>query len=298
MDLVLLESLVAVTDEGTITAAADRLSISQSALSRRLQQLETELDAELLVRGRHGAELTGLGEATVARARSLLLRYEELRRDLRELQGLTAGTVRVGGGATVTSFLLPPAIAAFEAEHPGIRFYVKEAGSYEIAGDVVGGDLELGLVTLPIPERDLTVQKLMDDDIVLVGRRDHPLAGRKARPADLDGCPVIAFEPGSAIRQIIDGSLAQAGVEVDVSMELRSIPSILRMVATTRSLAFVSRVSLPSEPDLCVIPVRGLTIRRALALAMRRGFPLSPAARAFAATLHRTIDRGNRPPSR
>jgi DNA-binding transcriptional LysR family regulator len=285
MDLVLMESLVAVADEGTITSAAQRVNISQSALSRRLQQLESELEAELLVRGRHGAELTVLGQATVAHARTILARYEELRRDLSDQQGLTTGAVRVGGGATVTSFILPPAIAAFQSRYPDIRFYVKEAGSHEIAADVASAQIELGLVTLPVPARDLSVRELMRDDIVLVARRDHALAERKVRPSDLQGCPFIAFESGSAIRQIIDANLLRAGVEVDVAMELRSIPSILRMVATTGSLAFVSRVSLPSEPELCALAVRGLVIQRTLALVTRRGFPLSPSAQAFAASL-------------
>ncbi len=286
MDLVLLESLVVVADEGSLTAAADRLHVSQSALTRRLQQLERELGADLLVRGRHGAELTGLGKSTIAHARSLLSQYDEMLRDLSERQGLTVGTVRIGGGATVTSFILPPAIARFQSEHPGIRFYVKEAGSLEIAADVGSGAIEVGVVTLPVPDRSLNVCHLMRDDIVLVGRRDHHLAGRKVRATDLKGLPMIAFESGSAIRQIIDAHLAQAGVEVDVCMELRSIPSILRMVVATHSFAFVSRAGLSSEPDLCCIDVRGLKVQRKLALVTRAGFPLSPAAQSFATYLN------------
>ena len=105
--------------------------------------------------------------------------------------------------------------------------------------------------------------------------------------ADLEGQPFVAFEPGSAIRQIIDNGLRIAGVQIDVVMELRSIPSILRMVATTGSLAFVSRVSLAAEPDLRPVPVRGLTISRGLGLATRHGIPLSAAAEAFARLLRR-----------
>jgi DNA-binding transcriptional LysR family regulator len=285
MDLVLLESLVSVADQGTITAAAGRLSVSQSALSRRLQQLESELNAVLLVRGRNGIELTSLGHATVIHAKSLLSRYEELCRDLSEQQGLTSGRLRVGGGATVTSFLLPRAIATFQRAHPGVRFYVKEGGSRDIAEKVGAGELDLGLVTLPVAQHGLSLQDLTRDEIVLVGRKDDPLAGKTARAGDLSGRAVIAFESGTAIRQVIDARLFGAGIKIDVTMELRSIPSILRMVATTGLLAFVSRMSLPSEPDLCIIPMRGVTIERTLALATRRDVPLSPAALAFAGTL-------------
>jgi DNA-binding transcriptional LysR family regulator len=189
--------------------------------------------------------------------------------------------VRVGGGATVTSFLLPAAIAEFLGSHASIRFYVKEAGSHEIAQAVAAGELELGVVTLPVRVPEVEVTDLMRDDIVLVGRTDHPLASRRVATRDLQGQSFIAFERDSAIRQIIDARLRRAGIEIEVSMELRSVPSILRMVATTQSLGFVSSLSLAAEPSVRAIPVRSFSISRRLGLVTRRAFPLSPAAARF-----------------
>jgi hypothetical protein len=115
---------------------------------------------------------------------------------------------------------------------------------------VSAGDLELGVVTLPVPTRDLDITELAVDEIVLVARADHPFATRRVPVTDLDGQPFVAFESGSAIRQIIDAALRAAGVEIDVVMELRSIPSILRRWSPPPvSLAFVSRLSLPAEPS-------------------------------------------------
>lgn len=282
MDSVLLESFVAVAEERTVTAAAQRVHISQSALSRRLQQLELELGAQLMVRGRHGVELTDLGGQVLVHARALVGGYRELRRDVEAHLGLHQGTIRLGGGATVTSYLFPSAIARFQAEHPGVRFYVKEAGSLEVATDVAGGGVELGVVTLPVPTDRLVVSDLMVDDIVLVAAAGHPALARPLRPSDLRAHTLIAFEPGSAIRQIIDSRLRRAGVEPEVVMELRSIPSILQMVASTRSLAFVSRLSVEADPNVRAVPVRGLSISRRLGVVTRKGFPLSPAARQFA----------------
>ncbi len=285
MDLVLLRSFLAVADAGTISEGADRVNISQSALSRRLQQLEADLGADLLVRGRHGVELTGLGRQAADHARAIVARYDRLREDVAGQLGLEKGTIRVGGGATVTSYLLPPHIAEFRSAHPGVRFHVKEAGSREIAADVAAGELELGIVTLPIQDRELELSRLSTDEIVLAARSDHELARGAVSAGDLVGQPFVAFESGSAIRKVIDSALAASGVELDVVMELRSIPSILRMVATTGYLAFVSAVSLASEPGLSRVPVRGLTVSRTLGLATRRGIPLSPAASEFASML-------------
>ncbi len=282
MDLVLIRSLIAVADAGSITEAAEQVHVSQSALSRRLQQLETDLGTRLLVRGRHGVELTDLGRQVLEAGRSIVARYDAVRRSIVEQQNLERGIVRIGGGATVTSFMLPAAIASFQSRYPGIRFHVKEAGSSEIAASVASGELELGILTLPLAGRDLETEVLVSDRIVLVSRSDHPLADRRDLEAgDLEGLPFVAFEPGSAIRQHIDAALRDAAVHVDVVMELRSIPTILRMVSVTGNLAFVSQVSVATEPGLCVLEVRGLSIARTLALATRREMPLSAPTEAF-----------------
>jgi DNA-binding transcriptional LysR family regulator len=287
MDVTRLRSLLAVAEAGSITEAAQLEHLSQSALSRRLQQLEGDLGAQLLVRSRHGIELTAVGRQAVEGARGIVARYDRLRREIVEQIGLEGGTVRIGGGATVTSYLLPPRIAEFQSAHPGIRFYVKEAGSREIAADVSAGELELGVVTLPVPPADLGIAELGGDEIVLVARTDHPFTARRIRLADLEGQPFVAFEHGSAIRQTIDAAMRAAGVHIDVVMELRSIPTMLRMVATAGLLAFVSRVSLAGETGVRPVDVRGLEVSRRLGLATRVGFPLSAPAAAFAGSLRR-----------
>jgi DNA-binding transcriptional LysR family regulator len=287
MDLVLLRSLLAVADAGTVTDAAESIHVSQSALSRRIQQLEADLGATLMVRGRHGVELTDVGRLTVEQGRTIVDRYDQLRRDIVATLGLQRGEVRVGGGATVTSFLLPAAIAEFQSEYPAILFRVKEAGSHEIAADVGAGRLDLGVVTLPVSEPDLELTELIRDEIVLVARSDHPLAGKRASIRDLVGKTFVGFEQGTAIRQIIDRALLAAGVRLEVVMELRSIPSILKMVATTGSLAFVSRLSLTQESGIVPVPIRGLSISRMLGLASRHGSPPPAAAAGFSTVLRR-----------
>ncbi|MEM7406113.1 MAG: LysR substrate-binding domain-containing protein [Pseudomonadota bacterium] len=279
-----MRSLLAVAETGTITAAAQRLGLTQPALSRRIQQLEEDLDTKLLVRGRKGATLTDSGALAEQEARVLVARYEGLRTRISNLQGLDTGTVRLGGGATAIEFLVPPAIAQFQRQHPGIRFQVKEAGSREIEQDVINGTLELGLVTQPVlhgPE--LHTQSLFSDRIVLVAHVSHPLASRDSVAVEeLASLTLVGFEGGSAIRKIVDDALRRMAVQMNVVMELRSIPAILRMVATTGSLAFVSRLGTELQPDIREIPVSDLAVERELALVSRRGTELSAAARAFA----------------
>jgi DNA-binding transcriptional LysR family regulator len=286
MNLQHLRSLIAVADTGSITEASERIRITQPALSRRLQQLEEHFGAELLSRGRKGAQLTEIGRLVESEARILIARYDHLREQVRAHQGLEGGTVRIGGGATAVSFLLPKAIAVFQHQHPAVKFQLKEAGSNEVAEDVLSGHLELGLVTLPVKPRDLVVWPLLTDRIVLVAPRSHPLARQGEIDAQaLDGLTFVGFEADTAVRHIIDAALCGAGVEMNVVMELRSIPAILRMVATTGNLAFVSRLGVDTLEDVGEIRVRRLNIVRELAVIAKRGSSLSPAAQSFSTLL-------------
>ena len=282
MDLTLIRSFLSVAETGAITEAAERIGITQPALSRRLQQLEEHLGVELLVRGRKGVALTEIGRLVQSEAQTIVARYERMREMVTSHQRLEGGTVRIGGGATAVSYMLPEAIAAFQAAHPQVRFQMREAGSSEIADDVVAGHLELGVVTLPVRDRELDVTPLTTDRIVLVARHDHLLARkRRVRIQDLADQAFVAFEAGSALRQIIDSKLRDAGVEVNVVMELRSIPAILRMVSTTGNLAFVSQLGMEQQNDVVAVTVQGLRIERRLGIIARRGARLSPAADAF-----------------
>ena len=281
-----MRSFLAVADAGAITAASERINVTQPALSRRIRQLEDYFGAALLSRGRKGVALTEIGRLVAAEGRVLVGRYEQLAGQVASLQGLAGGTVRMGGGATAVSFILPPAIAAFQREHPGIRFQLKEAGSADVVRDVVDGALELGVVTLPVTNRELAIHALRSDPIVLVAPPDHPLARRRrVAVGDLAGHAFVGFEAGSAIRALIDTALRDAGVTMEIVMELRSIPAILRMVATTGSLAFVSRLGLTGQDAVREITVEGLKVERRLGVITRKDRLLSPAAQAFSMRL-------------
>ena len=291
MDVLLLRSLVAVADHGAITEAAAALGVSQSALSRRIDQLEDALGAPLLERAGRGVALTAMGQIAAAEGRQLVQRYDRMKARIVEHLRLDAGVVRIGGGATAVGFLLPRAIAAFRKQHPRVVFQVKEAGSREIEAAVQGEELELGIVTLPTRTREVDERPLVQDKIVLVASKDHPLAKQDRVVAqDLNGQNLVGFEAGSAVRWLIDAALREAQVEVNVVMELRSVAAILQMVETTGSLAFVSELAVPNGPGRrtpAVIPlaVRGIDIQRELALINKHGRSLSPAAREFSRML-------------
>lgn len=284
VDLLLTRSLLSVAEHGAITGAARALGVTQPALSRRIQQLEELVGAPLLVRSRHGVTLTEAGRLTVREGKELVERFERLRQQVQAHQRLELGVVRIGGGATAVAFVLPPIIARFKQRYPNVRFQVREQGSREVEADVRDERLELGIATLPLRTAEFELRAVRDDRIVLVAGKSHPLAHQHSVSAGrLQGSSLVGFEAGSEIRRLIDAALGDAGVSMPVTMELRSIPAILEMVARTDSLAFVSELGVAHHgPDIRVLPLRDLRISRQLALISKLDRPLSPAGAAFA----------------
>lgn len=287
-----MSSLLVVAEHGAIGDAAKQLGISQPALTRRVQRLEEAFGAELVERSGRGIALTEMGRLVVSEGQTLVQRYAQLKADVQRRVRLEAGVVRVGGGATAVSYLLPKAIGNFRRSYPDVRFDVREAGSQDVEAAVRQGSLELGLITLatdPKGASDLVVQPLLTDRIVLVAGSGHPLAKqRRVGARQLQGLRLVGFEAGTAIRRLIDTALRNADVSMEVVMELRSIAAILKMVETTGSLAFVSEMGAPPER---IIDVGDLTVERRLALIHKKGRPLSPAAAAFAEAIVRQEQR-------
>ena len=290
-DLDLLRSFLRVADCGAITTAAKQMFLTQPALSRRLQQLEAELETALFERTRQGVQLTEQGRLVQRMGQDLVERWDRMGEGVRSISNLDAGTVRLGGGATAVSFLLPKAIAEFQRAHPGVLFKVKEAGSRDVERDVLEERIELGIVTLPAAApiaapagtADFEIWPLRTDRIVLVVASDHPLASKsRVNVKALQDQDLVGFESPSAIRSLVDGALEEAGVRMHVVMELRSIPAILRMVETTQCMAFVSQLGVgEGQQGVRVLPVTGLKIERRLAVICKRHHALSPAAEQF-----------------
>src|SRR5687767_13820830 len=142
-----LHHFLAIVETGTFTEAAKRVHLSQPALSASIRRLEDQLGAPLLHRGRTGAEPTAAGDALLPRARAALAAIDEAKRAVEEVTGLRAGEVRIGAGATVCTHLLPPLLARFRREHPGIKFRLRELNPDAVEAALHDGELDLGIVT-------------------------------------------------------------------------------------------------------------------------------------------------------
>ena len=237
---------------GHMTQAARQLGVTQPALSAMLKKLEREVGAELVHRVGRGIELSEAGRLFLAYADGAIRSAESGMQAVRELAGLERGSIRVGGGATATTSLLPRVVSAIRKAHPGLHFYVREAGSAAVASAVASGELDLGIVTLPIEtarEDELIAIPLVEDELRLITPPGHRLE-RSFHWRDLMGEAVVGFEAGTAVRELIDRAAAAHGVRLSIVMELRSIESIKSMVAAGIGIGFVSRFALRESEGL------------------------------------------------
>ncbi|EYF08487.1 LysR family transcriptional regulator [Chondromyces apiculatus] len=271
-----LRHFLLIVEHGTFTEAARRAHLSQPALTASVQRLEGWFGARLLARGPGGAAPTAAGEALVPRARAALAALEDGRRAVAEIEGLNAGEVRLGAGATACTYFLPPVLAEFRAEHPAVRFLLREATPDDVRAALHAGDLDLGVITADEGE------PWYDDTLILVASPDLP------RPAE---APFVTFARGSATRTLQEKHFPG----VPVVMELGSIAAVKGNVRAGIGIALVSRLAV--EHDIAVgrlveVPHPATPIGRTLRLVHRGVDRLPPAAARLRAML-----LARRPPS-
>ena len=222
------------------------------------------MGGRLLTRGRHGVQLTEAGRALVPHARAALAAVEEGRRAVAEVTGLQRGEVRIGGGATACTYLLPPYVARFRADHPGIRFVLRELRPDDLEDALAAGTVDLGVVTGP------GQAPWLDDELVLVGPPG----------ATGHGGPFVSFPPGSTTRSLLLKHIPDA----DIVMELSGIAAVKSNVRAGVGLALLSRSAVANDladGRLVRVPHPATPVRRSMSLRHRGEARLSPATAAL-----------------
>ncbi len=224
-----LQNLLLIVEHGTFTEAARHAHLSQPALTASIRRLEEQLGARLLHRGRRGASLTAAGAALVPSARAALAAIEEGRRAVLEIEELARGEVRMGGGATACTYLLPPTLAEFRREHPRVRLWLREMTTDEARQAIDEGAIDLAVVTDADPRGDLW----FEDELVLVA----------APGVDPRGAPFVTFRSGATTRSLLEATFPGA----EIAMELGGVAAVKTHVRMGIGVALVSRHAVRTD---------------------------------------------------
>lgn len=263
-----LRHFTLIAEHGTFTSAARHAHLSQPALTASIKRLEDEMGARLLHRDRAGTSLTASGEALLPRALAILAAVEDARRAVAEVEGVRAGEVRLGAGATACTYLLPPVLAEFRDRYPGVRFLLREATTGQVLDALARGELDLGVVTHESGE------PWRRDELILVASPALPLS-RGPLPA-----PFVTFARGSTTRELLDRHFPGA----EVVMELGSIAAVKGNVRAGIGIALVSRSAVQTDlalGRLVEVPHRATPVARPLHIVHRGKDRLPPAAAAL-----------------
>ena len=268
-----VEGFVAVAREGNLRRAAERLYISQPALTARIQALEAELGTPLFRRTRTGMVLTHAGRAYLPYAERALDSLRGGAALVTELAEGVTGELVIGSAPAVSAYVLPELLARYSANHPDVRLIVRTHHSEELVAMVARGDIHLAVVR---ELRDARVRQrpLFEDELVLVARPDHPFA--IAGAVDIDAihqAQLILFDRTSSYYDLTQALFRSQGVVPRGVMELDNIEAAKRMVERGLGVALLPGTAVAGSLEagsLCEVRLEGAPpIRRQMVLIER-----------------------------
>ncbi|MDA8485511.1 LysR family transcriptional regulator [Pseudomonas resinovorans] len=274
-----LHTFIEVITAGSFSAAAERLGLTQPAVSLQIRQLEHRLNVRLIERVGKRLKATSAGERLLEHARRIDDLVEEALQDMSSHALGVAGQVAIGTGATACIHLLPPLLKDMRRRFPALDIRVSTGNTDDVVAAVIENRLDIGLVTLPAAGRSLHVQPLLRDDFVAISAAGALPA--QISPRDLAERPLVLFEPGSSTRLLIDDWFLQAGLRPRAVMELGSIEAIKEMVAAGLGCSIVPSMAVKAAHHRRGLEVRPLApdLSRTLGLVLRQDKPMGAGLR-------------------
>ena len=237
-----------IVEVGSFTRAGVRLGLSQPAISQQIQALERRAGVPLLLRLGRSARPTPAGEVLLQYARQVLGKIEEAERVLAEEGGGRAGVLRLGAGGAACQHLLPAVLREFRSRFPKVDLHITSGHTDLTLNRLRTGDIDLGLVTLPVRVDKVRVTEVGRDELVLVLPPEHPWAAkRRVAAAELAGQPLVLYERQSRATDLILRALLAEGVFPRVAMEIDHLEAVKEMVRAGLGLSVLPEWAVRDE---------------------------------------------------
>ncbi len=288
MDTRQLAAFCAVVERKSFSQAAERLGVTQPAVSLQIRSLEQRLGRQLLDRSGRRVEPTEAGRRLYASAQRLLAAEEHLLEDLdADDEGAITGTLELGASTGPGGTVVPLLLCEFQEQHPDVRVRLIVSDTQTVVDRVGERELELGIVGAGRRHRGVAFEPFFRDEVVLACPSVHRFAGKTISLDDLKGEKLIVMQEGAGVRQVIEDELRKAGMrlrDLDVHLELGLQESVRSAVVAGHGIAFISRLAIEADLDAgrsATARVRGLDPVREIFLARASGRSETRAARAF-----------------
>ncbi|MFC5405565.1 LysR family transcriptional regulator [Cohnella soli] len=253
----------AIVEQRSLNKAAERLNLSQPALSRRLSRMEAELEVDLFRRIGKRLELTPAGKLTYDFALELRRFHGDYLQKLNAFKSSEAPVATIGASLTTLQTTLPELITTMTGKHPNLEIKAVTGKSHEIATLVKERKVDFGIVASSVVDDAITSLPLFDDHLILVLPRKHLLLERThLEMNDLNGLPMILFAPGTWYRTLTDELFKTYKLKPDVRMEIDSFEAIIRLLSACRAGTLLPksylREQVLADNDLVLVRIREL----------------------------------------
>src|SRR2546426_640858 len=300
MDTRQLAAFCAVVERKSFSQAAERLGVTQPAVSLQIRSLEQRLGRQLLDRSGRRVEPTEAGRRLYASAQRLLAAEEHLLEDLdADDEGAITGTLELGASTGPGGTVVPLLLCEFQEQHPDVRVRLIVSDTQTVVDRVGERELELGIVGAGRRHRGVAFEPFFRDEVVLACPSVHRFAGKTISLDDLKGEKLIVMQEGAGVRQVIEDELRKAGMrlrDLDVHLELGLQESVRSAVVAGHGIAFISRLAIEADLDagrIATARVRGLDPVREIFLARASGRSATRAARAFTSFAREHLPAGS-----
>ena len=287
-----LEAFAAVVRYGTFTRAGEELSVSQSAVTQQVQNLQKLFGTTLFdIVGRRPVP-TDAGRFLAGRAQELRDAVDALERDMHAFATARSGSLDLGATMTIGNYAVPPILAHFRRLHPEIQLQLEIANTAAICARVKGGILNLALIEGPSHDPDLLEEPYADDELVLiVPPADHALSSKRSITFDtLGGQPLVSRERGSGTREFMDDLFSRAHTNEGPKLEFSSNEGVLRGVESGLGVAILSRICVErsiADGRVRSVAIRDVPLKRKFRIVRTRSRTISPIAESFLNFLRR-----------
>lgn len=286
MDLQLLEAFIAVAETQSFSLAAERIHLTQPAVSKRIALLESVLDCRLFDRIARNITLTEAGTTLLPKAHQLLQQVQDIKQQIHDLSGSTSGTLRLAISHHIGLHRLPPTLKAFANQYPAVTTDIEFMDSEQAYEGVLQGHFELAVITLaPIPHPKIAATEVWPDPLTFMAAKDHKLAAVDSlsfatlnqHPAILPG---IGTYTGKMARQLFE----QQGIPIPKGMSTNYLETIRMMVSIGLGWSLLPKSMM--RDDLVELSLPDIHIARQLGYIHHTEKSLSNAAGAFITLLN------------
>ncbi len=292
MNLSQLKAFLAVAQDRSFSRAAEKLYLTQPAVSKQIQALEEALGMRLFDRVGRSILLTQAGNILHDHAHIAFQTLEEARETINQLRGLQRGHLRISAASTIGTYMLPQPLGELKAQFPGIEISLAITNKARVVQQVLSHEVELGFVGPPVEPAELEMEEYLLDELVLIMAPTHRLAQEESvGVAELVEEVFILREQGSGTREIMEEELGRVRVSLKKAMELGSTEAIKQAVAANLGVSIVSKFAISLEilqGRLAVARLPDLNLSRQLFVIHHGGRTLSPAAQEFCSLLRRS----------